>query len=554
MIEKNEVTMSLAGERRRLYYAPETEMIWRMSVSMNEDFTARIDQADALLRQGHLPSAHFALKKVLRKEPDNVRALILSSELRLRSRKRTESVDIINRLFAMDPASFGGELQKRLGHVCFENELYSMASQLFEWARAEDQQDDLSLFQFGISLRRLGEMQRAEQNLLECVKLKPEVGAAYLQLGHVYKALGDSDGAVEYYKKFIELSPNEKGTGYWCLADLKSYTFSDDDIASMKREMEALRDNLPQLSALYFALGWAAEKEKNYSEAMRCYDEGNAIQARLKPFHAGQYQRIISGIRTVPGEDKSSPGGERPVAILVVGLPRSGTTLVEQILSAHSRVQATDELPFLEGMALRMEMDGGYPTRLSAMTDEERSTLRQQYVEGAQAYLQQDSDFFIDKYPGNFLHVGLAKRIMPESIIIDVRRDPRDIAISAYRQLFNARNEFAATFDGIYEYYKGYLEMIEHWQSAYPGQIKTVNYEELVSSPDEGIKDLLDFCGLDSEPGCFEFYKQKRAVLTPSVNQVSKPMYTSSVGQWRHYEEFARDGMSRLGNLLATTR
>jgi hypothetical protein len=134
----------------------------------------------------------------------------------------------------------------------------------------------------------------------------------------------------------------------------------------------------------------------------------------------------------------------------------------------------------------------------------------------------------------------------------DEKRLLRQQYISAYRQSFNFTNEFATSFDGIYEYYKGYLEMIDHWSTVYPRQIKTVNYEDLVSSPDEQIEALLSFCGLESETACFEFYDQKRAVMTPSVGQVSKPMYTSSVGQWCHFEEFARDGMSRLGGLLTT--
>ncbi len=521
---------------------------------MSEDLKFRIDKAESLLQQGRLPSAYFALKKVLRKEPDNVHALILSAEHRLRNRKRTESVDIINKLFDMEPENFGGALQKRLGHVCFESELYSKASQAFEWARLEEIQDDLSLFQLGISHLRLGKMQSAEQRFMECMNSTPEFAAAYLQLGHVYKAMGNSKGAAEMYKKYIEFSPNGKGTGYWFLADLKLYTFDDYDIAEIKRELESRQEDLPQLSALQFALGRAAEKNKDYSEAMRYYDEGNAIQARLKPFHVERYRRIISGIQTVGADEKPTRSDKKPVAILVVGLPRSGTTLTEQILSSHSRVQATDELPLLEDMALRMNMSGGYLKRLSSMTEDEKKDLRQQYISGASAYFKQDSDFFIDKNPKNFLHIGLAKRIMPETVVIDVRRDPRDVAISAYRQLFNFTNEFASSFDGIYEYYKGYLEMIDHWRSVYPNQIKTVNYEELVSSADEQIEALLSFCGLESEPACFEFYNQKRAVMTPSVGQVSKPMYTSSVGQWRHYEEFARDGMSRLGSLLATTR
>jgi tetratricopeptide (TPR) repeat protein len=519
---------------------------------MNDYVKSHIDQADILLREGSLASAHFALKKVLRREPDNVNCLILSAELRLRSGKRTDSEDIANRLFELEPASFGSTQQKRLGHICFENELYSMAAQLFEWVRKKKAQDDLSLYQLGSSLRRLGEMQGAEQRLLECVRSRPDIAAPYLQLGHVFKAIGNGDRAAHYYKKYIALSATKKGTGYWCLADLKSYAFSDDEIENIKRELDLRQEDLPQLSALYFALGWAAEEKRDYSAAMKYYKQGNSIQNRLKPFHTEQYHQIVAGLKNVTAEEDPNRSDEKPFAILIVGLPRSGTTLIEQILNAHSRVQATDELPFLEKIALRLEMTGGYPRRLSALTDDERKFLRQQYINGAGAYLKQDSDYFIDKYPGNFLHIGLIKRIMPESIIIDARRDPRDIAISAYRQLFNVRNEFAASFDGIFEYYKGYLAMIEHWQSAYPNQIKTLNYEQLVSSPDEEIQALLDFCGLESEPGCFKFYRQKRAVMTPSVSQVSKPMYTSSIGQWRHYEEYVRDDMSRLASLLET--
>ena len=178
---------------------------------------------------------------------------------------------------------------------------------------------------------------------------------------------------------------------------------------------------------------------------------------------------------------------------------------------------------------------------------------RGQYLRGADAYLKQDSHYFIDKFPGNFLHIGLIKRILPESIIIDSRRDPRDNAISAYRQLFNVGNEFSASFDGIVQYYQQYLRLMNHWQSVYPQQIKVVRYEQLVGAPDTEIQSLLEFCALPNESGCFEFYNNKRAVMTPSVSQVTRPMYTSSIGQWRHYEEFAGDDMLRLGNLLEAT-
>jgi len=519
---------------------------------MNDYVKTHTDQAAAHFTSGDREAAFDALKKALDREPDNVPALALAAELALRSGSRQESEDIVERLFDMDPASFDGEVQKQLGLVCFGNELYSRAAQLLEWARENSCVDGMSLYQLGVAYRRLGNMDSADTRLQESLRAKPEIPAPQLQLGHVHKALGNVDRAAEHYRTFIEMAPTAIGTGYWCLADLKSYEFSDDDIAAMNSAIESVRENPPQLSALHFALGWAAETRKDYAEAMDHYKEGNSIQARLNPFNAEQYHRIVAGLSTVPAQQEPLQSDERPVAILIVGLPRTGTTLIEQILAAHSRVQATDELPFLEKIALRLEMSGGYPNRLSAMTDDECRALRRRYLDGVRAYLKQDADFFIDKYPGNFLHIGQIKRIMPESIIIDARRDPRDVAVSAYRQMFNVRNEFATTFDGIFEYYKGYLAMIGHWKSVYPDQIKTVNYEQLVSSPDEQIEALLDFCGLDREPGCFEFYKQERAVTTPSVGQVSKPMFKSSIGQWQHYEEFVGEEMTRLASLMTS--
>ncbi len=517
---------------------------------MNEQVNSLIEKAAACLRDNNLPSAQVALQRVLRRDPGNVTALILYAELSLLRGEQAVSEDIIEQLLTLGPQSFSGRQQKLLARICMQNQLYSLSLQLFDWVRKKGETDATSLYQEGICLRSLGRMERAEQRLQECIRLRPTAAAPHMQLGHVRSSMGNVDSAAHHYKRFISLSEQEKGTGYWCLADLKAYEFSDAEIQAMHRELTRMESNLPQLAALYFALGSSAEKKKEYAEAIDFYRKANDIEAGLKPFRAAQYHEYVAGLQSVSSDQDTVRTGSVPVAILIVGLPRSGTTLIEQILSAHSRVQATDELHFLEKVALRLEMNGGYARRLSSLTKEERELLREKYIDVVRDYLTSDTDFFIDKYPGNFLHIGLVKRIMPESIVIDARRDPRDIAISAYRQLFNVKNEFASSFDGIYEYYKGYLAMIRHWKAVYPEHITTVHYEQLVSSPDEEIQGLLDFCGLQAERGCFEFYRQKRAVKTPSVSGVKQPMYTTSVGQWRNYETVIPDELARLGTLL----
>ena len=517
---------------------------------MDEYTIRKVREAEARLNQGDLVSAHFAVRKVLRRDPDNVSALIVAAEINLREGKRMEAMDIANQLFDLDVAALDGGRQKRLGHICFENEQYDMAVQLFEWVRRKRQHDELVLYRAGVSLRRLGRMDDAEEWLLECVRVRPDVPDGYQQLGHVCKATGRKDEAIHNYRKSIDVAPSAKGDGYWYLADLKSYEFTDDDVAAMESELAASQEEL-QVSALSFALGWAAEQREDYATAMKYYRNGNVIQARLKPFQKEQFQRIVADLQNV-GADTGAVrrSGEPPVAILIVGLPRSGTTLIEQILSAHPRVQPTDELPFLERVALRLEINGGYSKRLVNLSGDERRFLRTQYVNGARSYLREEGDYFIDKYPGNFLHVGLAKRIMPEAIIIDARRDPRDIAISAYRQLFGQRGEFASTFDGLYAYYQGYLSMMDHWRSVYPNAIITQHYENLVQSPEEEIRALLAACGLEDDPACYQFYKHQRAVTTPSASQVSRPMYTTSIGQWRRFESSAGDDLAKLGELI----
>jgi len=517
---------------------------------MNDSVQSHIDNATALLDEDKFTPAYFEIKKVLRKEPQNITALIVHAQIQLRSGKQVDSVDTVNKIFEFEPASFNSTLQMQLADICFENELYFLAAKLYEWVRGKKQATVLSLYRSGVSLRRLGSMRSAEKRFLECLDLRPDVAATYLQMGHIYKATGHISRAEMCYKKYISLSTTEKGTGYWSLADLKTYIFSDKELAKIRAELELRQADLPQSSALYFALGYAAEKNENYSEALENYNKGNAIQAELKPFQEAQFDQIISELKSVKGEEIQIDDSDNPIPILIVGLPRSGTTLIEQILSAHSLVQATDELPFLERMALYLEMNGGYAKRLPTLSEEEKNLLRQQYLNGVNPYLKEQGNYFIDKYPGNFLHIGLIKRFMPEAIIIDARRDPRDNAISAYRQLFNTKHEFSASFDGIHKYYRRYLELINHWQSEYPDQIKVLNYERLVKSPDEEIAALLDFCGLESEPGCFEFYEQERAVMTPSASGVNLPMYTSSIGQWRHYEEYIKDDMLRLGSLI----
>lgn len=520
-------------------------------IQMNNSIQARLDSAQNLLRQRKLGPARTIVKEVLSQNPESIAALLMFAEIRLHSGNPIGAVEVIERLFEMDIASFQSSYQLALANLCFGAELFFKAAELFGLLKDKGEAGPRSLYQLGIAYSRIGELEYAEENLLACIDLSPGVADPYLQSGHIHKALGDVEKAAGRYKKFITLSPANKGAGYWCLADLKSYRFSDDEVQIIKKEVQSVEERSLQASSLHFALGKAAEQRRNYGQAFDHYRKGNQVQAVLKPFLAKQFGQLISDLKNISGEVPPEKINDELTPVFIVGLPRSGSTLIEQILSANSRVQATDELPFLPRMAWQLGMKGGYAERLKLLSTNERKAFRHHYMDSVKPYLKKTNGYFIDKNPGNFLHIGLIKRIMPNAIIIDSRRDPRDNAVSAYRQMFHIGNEFSSSLEGFYQYYKSYLDLMAHWQAVYSGQIKTVQYEQLVTNPDTEIRSLLNFCTLEEEQACFEFYKNKRAVMTPSVGQVNQPMYTSSIGQWRHYDEFAGDEMIQLKSLMA---
>jgi hypothetical protein len=317
-------------------------------------------------------------------------------------------------------------------------------------------------------------------------------------------------------------------------------------IAEMQGHLRQCARNRPEVSIMHFALAIAAEQRQDFTEALRHFQAANEIQSKIRPFRAEAYTHLLNSIQAA----KLSPSTElkkshaRP--LFIVGLPRSGTTLVEQILAAHSKVVATDELPYMERIGFELERAGGYGNRLSTMTDDEKSRYRAQYLNEVARHTGTKAHHFIDKNPNNFIHIGLIRVLFPEALIINLFRDLRDNAISLYRQLFSVGHDYAASFTGIETYISGHLTIMKHWQALYPDVIRTQSYEDLVNDPDVQIKDLLDFCQLAPEPACFEFYKSKQAVLTPSASQVSVPMYTSSIGRWLVYKAAFSKEFSQL--------
>lgn len=517
--------------------------------STDSQARTKLNEVVAALQAGNTVSAHFALKRVLRRDPDNVEARLLLAETYLYEGNLAGAAKLAAELAQTTVLDDDPAYLCRLADLCLRCELYFDASDLFGPLCKSDPDNESLNYRAGTAALKTGQLSAAKRHFQRCIELRPEVAASYLQFGHVFRALRDFDRSADSYVAYLSRSEKEKGNGYWSLADLRNFTFSDKMVHDMQRYLSKCPKLGYEASIMHFALAIAAEQSKDNDLALRHFRLANEIQTTLRPFRSDAYCRLIDSLITADLPPVRVEQDTSSRQIFIVGLPRSGTTLVEQILAAHSQVTATGELPFVERIAFELERSGGYGSRLAALTGRDRNRFRGYYLEQAGRYVVQKGLHFIDKNPNNFMHVGLIRKLFPEALIINVRRDLRDNAISIYRQLFSVGHDYSASFADIQAYSGGYLQIMAHWQRLYPESLRVQCYEDLVTNPEKQIAQLLAFCQLESEPSCFEFHLSKQAVLTPSASQVSQPMYTSSIGRWRHYEKSLQPEFEKLAAL-----
>jgi tetratricopeptide (TPR) repeat protein len=389
----------------------------------------------------------------------------------------------------------------------------------------------------------------------EAIRLNPSEVRLRLSIGHAHKTLGNRRESEEAYKACLRFDPNF-GEAYWSLADLKNYVFSDAEIAAMRALQKDDGADVEQ-AHVHFALGRALEQRKEYGAAFQHYASGNVRRRKTVPFDITVFEnktrRVAECFSAEFFVQRSQAGHSDRAPIFVVGLPRSGSTLIEQILASHSSVEGTFELPNV--LTIVREFDhadsehDAYPEKVRAVPPEEFANLGRRYIEET-APLRSGKLHFIDKMPNNFSHVGLIHSILPNAIIIDSRRHPMDSCFSTYKQHFAEGQSFSYDLDDLGRYYRCYLGLMDHWDTVLPGKVLQVRYEQLVRDPETHIRRLLSHCGLDFEPACLAFHETKRSVRTASAEQVRQPMYTSGIGHWRHFERELEPLRRALGDCL----
>lgn len=407
----------------------------------------------------------------------------------------------------------------------------------------------------GVAIR-LMRQEEALDAYERAVSLKPDEVGLRMSIGHVQKTLGRRRDSEASYKRALQMDPGH-AEAYSSLADLKNYHFSDAEVSEVQRLLALDKRDRSNEAQLNFALGKAFEQRELYSQAFAHYSRGNALRRLDAPFDIEGFERRSARIRGLFDAAffaaRAGGGDPSPAPIFIVGLPRSGSTLVEQILASHSRVDGTMELPNILNLVSQFDdmapSRDGYPESVATAPAAQLAALGSRYL-AETAPLRRGRERFTDKLPNNFSHVGLIHAILPHATVIDARRHPLDACFSTFKQYFAEGQTFSRDLESLGRYYRCYLSLMDHWDAILPGKVLHVQYEELVGDPQANIRRLLEHCGLDFEPACLNFHATQRSVRTASAEQVRQPLYTSAVGYWKHFAKELEPLRASLGDCI----
>ena len=402
----------------------------------------------------------------------------------------------------------------------------------------------------------LGEHDRAITLYRKLLQEMPAAADLQLSLAHSLKTQGKQAEAIDAYRAATAARPNF-GDAYWSLANLKTYRFTDDEIARMRAEEAAPTTQIVDRYHLCFALGKAFEDRADYAESWRYYSQGNALkrsESRYRPEIIEINARKQTEVCTREFfASRTGVGALQPDPIFIVGLPRAGSTLIEQILASHSSVEGTHELGEIPRMVLDLQgrdpdLDNPrYPGVLAELAPEDFLKLGEKYLRDTCIY-RGSKPYFIDKMPNNFRHIGLLHLMLPNAKIIDARREPLACCFSNLKQLFATGQEFTYSIEDIARYYRSYLDVMQHWDEVLPGRVLRIQHEDVVDDLEDNVRRILDFCGLPFEASCLEFYKTARSVRTASSEQVRRPIFRDGLDQWTKYEPWLGPLKEALGD------
>ena len=559
--DRGDASSALSAYARAVHYNPALEASWTAQADLfaRQNKLARAEaaraQADRLaamprpllaathhLAEGRALKAEEFCRKFLREHPRHTEAMRLLAQIGIKLGVLDDAEFLLESATTFDP----GNIQLRLDYidVLRRRQKFAEAKAQAQWLHDSDPDNPLFQSHLAIENMQTGDYDTAFA-LFDAILAKlPDDPATQTSKGHALKTTGDTHGAIASYLAAIAAKPDH-GDAYYALANLKTYRFADDIVDTMRAQFE--RPDLAFMDRVHiaFALGKAFEDSRDYAQSFRFYDVGNGLKRQQTRYDADAMQaeidRQIEHATPELFRHHAGAGHPAPDPIFILGLPRAGSTLLEQILASHSQVDGTLELPNILALAHRLRGrkagQSRYPAILHDLTGEQLREMGAQFIANTRIH-RRGAAFFIDKMPNNFRHIALIKLILPHAKIIDARRDPMDCCFSGFKQLFAEGQEFTYGLTEIGRYYTDYVRLMDHWDTVLPGAILRVQHEDVLRDLEGQVRRMLDFVGLPFEQACVEFHTNTRAVRTASAQQVRRPINRDGVAAWKPYEKW----------------
>lgn len=525
----------------------------------NATHDPRLMAAAEALSENRIPVAERLLRAQLQQAPTDVTAIRMLAEVAARLGRLEDAERLLSRCLELAPGFHAA--RQNYAMVLHRANKPQQALAQIEALLAADPGNPSGRNLKAVVLCRIGDYAPAIELYAGILHEYPEHGRIWLSYGHALKTAGLRDRAIAAYRRSIALDPGF-GEAYWSLANLKTFRFEPADMQAMTQQLQRNDLDAEQRSQFEFALGKAHEDMADYATSFRHYQQGNALRRATLPYRAEDASARVERSRQLFTaeffRERVDFGASARDPIFIIGLPRSGSTLVEQILASHSAVEGTMELPEIISLTHDLRRQGGenrgasYHDVLATLEAGDLRELGERYLERTRVQRKTDAPLFIDKMPNNFFHVGLIHLMLPNARIVDVRRHPLACCFSGYKQYFARGQNFSYGLEDIGRYYRDYLRLMAHFDQARPGRVHRVVYEQLVDDTEAQVRCLLDYCGLPFEPACLRFFENERPVRTASSEQVRQPIYREGIDHWRHFEAWLGPLKAALGPALDT--
>ena len=511
--------------------------------------------AFSMFADGEIQQAEQVVREYLLKHGDHVEGMRLLAQIGVEHDVLDDAELLLENALRLAPDCHAARYEYAV--VLVKRHKHLLAREQMEKLLRIDPDNRIYRTTYATVCMGFGDYERAVPLYRELLREMPEDPELHLSIGHALKTQGKTAEAIAAYRAAAKVKA-DCGDAFWSLANLKTYRFTDDELARMRAAEAAPATRPIDRYHLAFAIGKALEDRAQYAEAFAYYERGNALkktECRYQPGVTERNTRLQKAVCTAEFfAARSGFGCTSAAPIFIVGLPRSGSTLIEQILATHSGVEGTMELADIPRMVQELEgrsEDQGeprYPAVLARLAAEDWRRLGEKYLADTRVY-RSAKDTFIDKMPNNFRHLGLIHLILPQAKIIDARREAMACCFSNFKQLYASGQQFTYSLQDLGRYYRSYVELMTHWETVLPGKILRVQHADVVADLEGSVRRILDFCGLDFEPGCIEFHRTERQVHSASSEQVRQPIYTEGLEQWRHFEPWLGPLKAALGDL-----